>query len=247
VARNLSDPNEDAKLATVTARHVFKRFGLHKRLGAEIETESNIPVGVGLKSSSAASNAVALASLRALGKRARDSDTIKLGVDASFRAGVTLTGAYDDASACYFGGVMVTDNAKRRILKRFRPSRGFGVLIHLPGAKRYTRNINLKPLKAIRPLVQVAHREALRGNYWIALTLNGFAYSTALGYGTEPAASALNAGAIAAGLTGKGPAVVAIVPSAKIGVVRAAWRRLQGGVIESSFNYQKAIAWRLNH
>lgn len=31
-----------------------------------------------------------------------------------------MTGAFDDASASYFGNLVVTDNLKRRILRRFR-------------------------------------------------------------------------------------------------------------------------------
>jgi shikimate kinase len=246
IARNLTNPEEDTGLAEVAARRVFSRFGAHKRLGAIVETESNIPIAVGLKSSSAASNAVTLASLRAIGKKVSDLQAIKLGVNASLQAGVTLTGAYDDASACYFGGLVVTDNMKRKILRKFKPKTGFSVLIHIPKTKRYTRDIDPKPLEVIKSFVQAAHQEALRGNYWNSMTLNGFAYSMALGYETNSTTLALNAGAIAAGLTGKGPAVVAIVPEAKLPPVRAAWRHLKGRVIESSFNFERAWSARLS-
>jgi shikimate kinase len=245
VARNVSDPNENADLAKTTARHVFARFGAAKRLGAVIETESNIPLAVGLKSSSAASNAVALASLHALDRKTSDIGVVRLGVEACLRAGVTLTGAYDDACACYFGGVVVTDNMNRRILKRFEPKGRLRVLIHVPNMKRYTREVDPKPFRTIRPFVEAAHREALRGNYWSSMTLNGLSYSMALGYDTTATAVALNAGAIAAGLTGKGPAVAAIVPESKKSNVRAAWRRIKGQVIDTSFNFRKATASRL--
>ena len=110
LARNLSDKTESTRLVEVTAQHVLNRFGCGRRFGAIVETQSNIPIAVGLKSSSAVSNAVSLACVKALGKRTSDIQTIKLGVEGSLRAGVTLTGAYDDACACYFGGVVVTDN-----------------------------------------------------------------------------------------------------------------------------------------
>lgn len=243
--RNLSDPKEKGGLAEATARQVFRRFGYSKRLGAIVETQSNIPIAVGLKSSSAASNAVALACVRALGRKTRDIEVIKLGVEASLRAGVTLTGAFDDACACYLGGVVVTDNLRRRILKRFRPGDKFRVLIHVPRQKRYSHDVDPTPLKEIRSIVRVAHREALRGNYWNSLTLNGLAYSNAFGYNTESTMAALNAGAVAAGLTGKGPAVVAIVRESDRDSVRAAWRGLGGRIIENSINFQKAKATRL--
>ncbi len=242
LARNLSDPKEKGGLAEATAERVLRRFGFNKRLGAIVETQSNIPVAVGLKSSSAASNSVALACVKALGKKTSDIEVVKLGVEASLRAGVTLTGAFDDACACYLGGVVITDNLKRRILKRFKPRGRLRVLIHVPMQKKYTHDIDPSPLEKIKPVIRVAHREALRGNYWNSLTLNGVAYSNAFGYNTASTMDALKAGALAAGLTGKGPAVVAIVRESDKENVRAVWRRLDGRIIETSINFQKAMA-----
>jgi shikimate kinase len=210
-----------------------------------IETESNIPIAVGLKSSSSASNAVALASLHALGRKTSDIETVRLGVQGSLRAGVTLTGAFDDASASYFGGVVITDNVKRRILKQFRPKGRLHVLIHVPKMKRYTRDVDPNSFLSIGPFIQAAHRGALRGDYWNSMTLNGLVYSMALGYDTRATMTALDSGAIAAGLTGKGPAVAAIVPESKRDDVRAAWRPIKGQVIDTSFNFRKATARRL--
>ena len=245
VARNLTDPRENTKLAKVTAQKVFTRFKADKRFGAIVETDSNIPIAVGLKSSSAASNAVALASLRALGRKISDVEVVRLGVQASFKAGVTLTGAFDDACACYFGGVVVTDNLKRRILKRFTPKGRLRVLIHVPKMKKYTRDVDSDSFKSIKPFIQAAHRSALRGDYWSSMTLNGLIYSMALGYDTRTTTSALDSGALAAGLTGKGPAVAAIVPESKKDELRAAWRRFNGTIIETSFNFRKARAREL--
>lgn len=240
VGRNLTDPEEDPNLIEATARHVFQRFREGKHFGALIETNSNIPIAVGLKSSSAASNAVAIASLKVLGRKVNDIQTVKLGVEASCRAGVTLTGAYDDACACYFGGLVVTDNVHRRILKRFKPKNHFRVLIHVPNRKKYTSEVDRVSLRKFRPLVQVAHREALSGNYWNSMTLNGLVYCKAFGYDTKSIREALHEGAIAAGLTGKGPAVAAIVPRTKAKHVLSAWDSLPGRIIQTSFNFQNA-------
>ena len=242
IARNLSDPQENSTLVKAAARTVFTHFRLDRRFGAIIETDSNIPIAVGLKSSSAASNAVALASIHALGRRASDVEVVRLGVRASFAAGVTLTGAFDDACACYFGGVVVTDNVRRRILKRFRPKGDLRVLIYVPNTKRYTRDIDPVSFKSIKPFIQAANRSALKGDYLNSMTFNGLIYSLALGYDTRATTMALDAGAVAAGLTGKGPAVAAVVSEPKKENVRTAWRRLKGQVIETSFNLRKATA-----
>jgi len=244
-ATNKTDPHEVADLAEATAKHVFVSLGVAQRLGAVIETESNIPVAVGLKSSSAASNAVALASLHALGTFMNDIEPIRLGVEASLRMGVTLTGAFDDACASFLGGLVITDNAQRKILKRFKPRGRLKVLIHVPQAKIYTRDIDSGSFKTIRPFVQVAHQEALRGNYWVALTLNGLVYSMALHQDSKLSTAALQAGALAAGVTGKGPAVAAVVSESKVDTVRASWKGTGGRIIETSLNFRKAKASRV--
>jgi shikimate kinase len=244
-ASNLSDQTESTRLVEVTAQHILNRLGCGRRFGAIVETQSNIPIAVGLKSSSAVANAVSLACVKALGKRISDIQIVKLGVEASLRAEVTVTGAYDDACACYLGGVVVTDNSRMRILKRFKPKGRLRVLVHVPNQKKYTRDIDRAPLKSIQSAIQVAHKEALRGNYWNALTLNGLAYSSAFGYDTAASIEALSAGALAAGLSGKGPAIAAIVPDSKAGCVRSAWRHLRGRILETKFNFEKATARRV--
>jgi len=238
--RNLTDPDENATLMITTVKRVFREFQEQNRFGAKVETLSCIPVAAGLKSSSAASNAVALATLKALGRRESDLETVNFGVDASFAAGVTLTGAFDDACACYFGGLVVTDNTHRKILRRFSPPKGLRVLIYLTRKRMYTREVDPKRLKGIKKFVEGTHNEALRGNYWLALALNGMIYSAALGYDISPVKKALEAGAITAGLSGKGPAISAIVPNSKIDRVLSAWDSLSGRVIEASLNYEKA-------
>ena len=39
-----------------------------------------------------------------------------MAIDASLDAGVTITGSFDDATASYFGGVVVTDNKNREFI-----------------------------------------------------------------------------------------------------------------------------------
>ncbi len=45
-----------------------------------------------------------------------DLEIVNLAIDSSLEAGVTITGAFDDATASYFGGVTVTDNINREII-----------------------------------------------------------------------------------------------------------------------------------
>ncbi len=235
-----SDPSENTQLIQKCVARIFRYFGVDGHFGAKVRTTSNIPIARGLKSSSAAANALALATVAALKKELDDLAIVNLGVDAAFEAGVTVTGAFDDACASYFGGVVVTDNAERRLLQRFPLPEGLRVLFHVPSRKAYTAATDLTRLSMIKPFVQSAFDEAQRGNFWMALTTNGTVYSTALGYNNSAATDALRAGAIAAGLCGKGPAVTAVVEDERVDEVKNALQLHEGEIIEANFNSEKA-------
>ncbi len=236
----LSNSSENPLLAEKTVNRVLKHFGLEKEHGAKVETQSNIPIARGLKSSSAAANAIALATTAALERKLEDVTIVKLGVDGAMDAKVTITGAFDDACASYFGGVVITDNIKRRIVKRFELAETPTVLFYVPSTKTYTAGSNVKRMKRVAPVVKIAYKEALKGNHWAALTLNGLIYSSALGYDPSPAIDALTAGALAAGLSGTGPAVTAIVPEEKIDIVKEVWQKREGEILEARINQEKA-------
>ena len=76
---------------------------------------SEIPTGYGLKSSSAVSSAVAMGCAKLFKPKMNDFEILSSGVDASIETKVSLTGAYDDACACYYGGFVVTDNYKEKL------------------------------------------------------------------------------------------------------------------------------------
>ena len=235
-----SDSSENPVLAQKTVERVLKHFGHEKQFGAEIETQSNIPVARGMKSSSAAANAIALATVAALEQTLDDVDVVKLGVDAAVDAKVTITGAFDDACASYFGGVVITDNTERKIVKRFELDEALAVLFYVPAEKTYTADSNVKRMKDMAPVVKLAYNEALNGNYWEALTMNGLIYSLALDYNSSPAIDALTAGALASGLSGTGPAVAAIVPEDKVELVKEVWQSREGEILEAKINQEKA-------
>ena len=235
-----SDPNESTVLIEKTILRILQRFNLDNVFGAEVKTWSNIPIAKGLKSSSAAANAVALAVTTALGKTLDDLEIVKLGVESAFDAKVTITGAFDDACASYFGGIVVTDNLKRQIVKQMPLNEDLIVLFHLPPEKAYTANSNVSRLQTVKPLVEIAYNLALQGNVWEALTLNGLIYSSASGYDPTITVDALAAGAIAAGLCGKGPAITTVVSRDKVDSVKAVLQKYEGEILQANLNWEKA-------
>lgn len=236
----VSDPTEKPVLIEKTVKRVLKHFRVEEKFGAKVKTWSNIPVARGLKSSSAAGNAIALATVAALNKELEDLAIVNLGVDGALDAKVTITGAFDDACASYFGGIVITDNAKRRIVKRFEIGEDLTVLFHIPPVKAYTINADVARTKSVAHLVKIAYKEALKQNFWAALTLNGLIYSSALGYNPSIALDALMAGALAAGLCGKGPAVTAVVSNDKVDLVKDALEAYEGEILQARVNHEKA-------
>jgi shikimate kinase len=207
--RILNDEKESALLAETCVRAIFDHFGTSK-LGARVETDSNIPVARGLKSSSVAGNAIVLATLAALQKRLKSSEILRLVVDASLDAKVSVTGAFDDAAASLYGNVVVTDNIARKVLRTF-PVEDHYVLLLVPPEKAYTADADLRRIKTVTRQVEIAHEQAMSGEYWNAMTLNGLIYSHVLRLPADVIVESLGAGALAAGISGKGPAYAFVV------------------------------------
>ena len=70
------DTSENPKLAECCVEGVLKKFDLDSKHGAKITTRSDIPISRGLKSSSAAANAIVLATFKALDKEFKDLEVI---------------------------------------------------------------------------------------------------------------------------------------------------------------------------
>ena len=236
----MSDSKESPVLIQKTVAAILKRFNIEKNFGAKVRTWSNIPIARGLKSSSTAANAVALATLSAIGKSLEDLEIVKIGVLAAFEAKVTLTGAFDDACASYFGGLVITDNLNCQLIKQEALEEDYVILFQVPPKKTYTINTDTSQILAFKPQIETAYNLALRGFPWAALTLNGQCYATAFGFNSKIATDALVAGAKAAGLCGKGPTTTAVVSKDYVEQVKAAWQVYEGEVIQASLNHEKA-------
>jgi shikimate kinase len=235
-----SDPEESSRLAITVVQKTLERYGYERRLQGEVITSSNIPVAVGLKSSSAAANAVALATASAIDEKLDDDMLLGIGVDASIESEVSLTGAYDDSFASYHGGAVLTDNGHRRVEKTLEIPRDLKVLVLVPPRKTHTGQLDRTVFAPIRRLSELAYGEASNGHIWDALTLNGLAVASILGEDPHPALSAIEAGALGAGLSGKGPSVAAIVDQKCLKPVRQAFAKFEGRIIEANPNFSKA-------
>jgi shikimate kinase len=176
-----------------------------------VTTQSQIPISRGLKSSSAAANAVVLATIQALGEELDQLESIKIGTKSAIEANVSITGAFDDACASLLGGIVLTDNAKQHLIRRERMPVGKKVLLHVPKFQIRKQRLPLQRIRSLSMLIDVAFEEALAGRYAEAMMLNSLCYSAALGLDTSVMMDALQYGALAAGLSGTGPATAILV------------------------------------
>lgn len=239
-----SDRDVDTTLMEICVQNVLEKFQVEN--GVKVKTQSNLPVASGLSSSSATSNAIVLALTRALMNEYEikatdigldDVGILNLAIDSSLQAGVTITGAFDDASASYWGGLTLTNNMERRIIRR-ENWEGQNILIYMPNKRSPTAEANVARMKLLAPWVKLAFKEALKGNVYHALTLNGLLYCAALHFNPDIALDALEAGAVAAGLSGTGPSFVAVADAKSSSLVEEAWKSHPGKVISTQVDNQ---------
>ena len=205
-----------------------EQFGSNE--GGRVETTTDIPPAAGLKSSSAAANAAVLATLAALGRPVGPDGVSRLtacriGVTAAREAGVTVTGAFDDASASMLGGVTVTDNTTDELLAHESFTRE--AVVWTPPERAYSADTSLDRCEQVAPMAELAVELAREGRVEPAMTVNGLAFSAALGYPMEPAVAAMShCGGVS--LSGTGPSVVAV--GGDTARVAAEWADLDGTV-----------------
>jgi len=204
-----------------------------------ISVDSEIPIGFGLKSSSAVSDAVALACSKLVNEEIEDHVVLDRAVLASLDARVTLTGAYDDSSACYFGGFVVTNNRTHEIIHHQKAPDNLFAIIFLP---KVTRRGNISKISTMSGLFGEAFKLATAGEYWKAMNLNGMLLSTSLSAEYEPVIKAIKKGALAASISGNGPAIAAVSHEESIEDIKEAFANLNGSVIVSKINNEKATA-----
>lgn len=215
----------DTRLIERCVELVVERFGDGE--GGTVVTESEVPMASGLKSSSAAANATVMATLDALDATDEISreDAARIGVTAARDVGVTVTGAFDDASASMLGGLTVTDNMEDALLARETPQ--WDVLVWTPPEQAFSADADVERCRRVAPIADVVADLALDGQYQQAMTINGLAFCAALGFPTEPVMEAMEA-TDGVSLSGTGPSFTAVGEREALAVVREQWEQRDG-------------------
>ena len=238
------DPEADTTLIERCVTLATNRWGDGE--GGAVRTDSDVPLAAGLKSSSAAANATVLAPCAALGLRVGDDpadpdvdvtrlEACRLGVAAARDAGVTVTGAFDDASASMLGGVCVTNNERDDLVSRAELD--WDVLVWTPPDRAYSADADVDRCENIAPMADLVADLASDGRYAEAMSVNGLAFSAALGFDPGPAVEAMPH-VSGVSLSGTGPSVVAVAdpsdPDADLDAVADLWRSRDGAVRRTS-------------
>ena len=185
-------------------------------LPLQVRVASSVPPGQGLKSSSA----VSVALLRAIREHRGHTplapeELARLSAQVCRAAGWSVTGAYDDALASARGGMVVADVREDRALRLEDPPPGIAVLLWLPGGDHPDLTTLRQRWNGVSPSeARAAEREARAGRYFEAMEWNSQVVERTLGYPWGELRRRLRQeGALAAGVSGNGPALAVLVPS----------------------------------
>ena len=208
----------------------------------KILLDSEVPTGYGLKSSSAISSAVALGCAKLFKPSMNDFDILRAGVDASIETKISLTGAYDDACACYYGGFNTTDNYKRKIINSEKCLDDISAVIFLPRARKRG---NIRKLRTQSDVFEQAWNLAKKSDYWNAMILNGFATSVLLNSDPKIISKLVEKGALGASVSGNGPSIAAVAKNNNLTDIKKIFSTLEGTTTVSKINNKKAEVYEL--
>jgi shikimate kinase len=183
---------------------------------------SQIPVAKGLKSSSAVASAVVLAVAAAQGSDPTPVEVARLSAEVGRASGVSATGAFDDALAGLSEGFVVTDNREDRLIRSDAAPSDLEVALWVPPEVHTPspawRDAFAREVDAGNQAV-----EAARSGAWpVAMERNTELVERLMGYDYRSLRARLRkSGAVAAGVSGLGPALAALAPSGRLPEVLA--------------------------
>ena len=173
---------------------------------------SSIPIGQGLKSSSALACAALLALNEATWAGLSDSEIVDLAVAAQRHSGCTISGSMDDCWASISPGwklIDPTQSASKSVLLTGQIEEGHSVLIILRGDRK---EVFFDKFPEQSLLFERALSSLANGSIFTSMSTNGMAVAAAIGddEALRICNSAIASGAISAGISGSGPAIAVI-------------------------------------
>ena len=174
----------------------------------KVSVVTPVPPSMGLKTSSSASLAMLDVMLRSQDRILGPEELALLSAEVSLKARVSVTGAVDDAFTCALGGLCVTRIDIARLIRKIKLN-GLDVVLWIPESGKAKHDLDISALKA-EPGFKEVRDLVMASKVYEAMTLNGTLVSKCLGHDDAPQKAALRSGALAASVSGTGPAVAAL-------------------------------------
>ena len=193
--------------------HCWRKKELPSPNSVGWEVISDVPVGQGLKSSAA----LACAALRALNEYSwsglSDSEIVDMAVESQINCGCTVTGSMDDAWSAVDSGWKLVDPrlpASEAILFEGEIDEDVVVLVVLRGSRE--KAVNADSFSENQHLFERALASLTNGSVLDALSSNGMAVASSTDdfEALRTCNLAIASGALAAGLSGSGPAIAIV-------------------------------------
>ena len=202
------------------------------------EISSNIPIGQGLRSSSAVSCAAIKALNLATWAGLSDSEIVNLSVSSQRHAGCTVTGSMDDSWASISPGWKLVDpyqTAEQSVLIKGELEEDYCVFLILRGKR--TNEISSQKFKNQLTIFERALSSLSNGSIFHAMSANGMAVAAATDddEALRICNNAIANGALSAAITGSGPAISVVCFLEDKPLIREVLSRTQYKVIESNF------------
>ncbi|MEM4279098.1 MAG: shikimate kinase [Archaeoglobaceae archaeon] len=192
------------------AEKVLNKFGIKAR----VKVKSEIPEKSGLGSSSAFLNALICAVM----ERKIASEILSLNSELSLKAGISYTGAFDDASASLLGGFVISDNY-RRVLWDWVIKKAF-VAVLLPEFRR--KDVDFEKIQRESYKLKGIDSKLRKHEFFDVMRENTIFYAELLGYPLE-IVEKLWKEKICCGLSGNGPAFVAFGTKSDVATANEFW------------------------
>lgn len=233
----------ETELARETVRAGLNRFAPGVSFSGEVRIESGVPVGKGLKSSSAVEGALLRAIANALHRPQDSLDLARIAARVAQKIGLSATGAFDDCVAALRGGIAFTDNLSLTPLRAAPLTPGLRAVIWVPVESHAPSPAWLERFRAESAPGRAVVEAARAGRWGEAMSLNSALVERVMGYdyGTLRA-ELLAAGAAMCGVSGMGPSVAALVPADRVDPVLVRFAARPGEVLNAALRPEDGTA-----
>ncbi len=218
----IADDGVRTPLVETAVRFARRRYSPDATWTTELRLRSEIPPARGLKSSSAVASAIVRAVATAAGAAPSDIEVARLAAEIARAAGLSATGAFDDALAGLSSGFVVTDNTHDELLRTGTADPAWSVALYVPRATHAPSPGWSEEFRRAAADGRRAATASLRADWWTAMDLNSDLVERTMGYDYAELRRLLRElGALGVGVSGLGPSLAVVAPTERIASLEA--------------------------